>query len=242
MPALLSRHQHPVVVLPKGFYRLSKPLRLRKQGAAIVGVGKTLSFLMPLSNTTAASWGCTGTGQPVLDVVADGVTVSHITVATWDHLPSCIYAMHWSGRDGTWRQAFFNRLTETTFPPFSAPQSGRDPSSASHLRRLPRVPRPAVLFGRPLTVITGGGAFYDYNLDFGCCFGAVAVPFYLTVDCQPFSCTCSAPTLGRVFFACSAPGCDDARSRWLTFTIVVALRRHGHATFLDRRAARHHLL
>lgn len=38
------------VVLPKGFYRLSRPLVLRREGVSLVGVGKTISFLMPLSD------------------------------------------------------------------------------------------------------------------------------------------------------------------------------------------------
>eukprot|EP01043_Picozoa_sp_COSAG02_P019994 COSAG02_NODE_975_length_15507_cov_14.829180_6_plen_96_part_00 len=38
------------VFLPKGFYRLSKPLMLRRKGVSLVGVGKTISFLMPLSD------------------------------------------------------------------------------------------------------------------------------------------------------------------------------------------------
>jgi hypothetical protein len=38
------------VFLPKGFYRLSRPLVLTRKGVSLVGVGKTISFLMPLSD------------------------------------------------------------------------------------------------------------------------------------------------------------------------------------------------
>ena len=38
------------VYLPKGFYRLSRPLTLNRTGVSLVGVGKTISFLMPLSD------------------------------------------------------------------------------------------------------------------------------------------------------------------------------------------------
>jgi len=30
-------------------------------------------------------------------------------------------------------------------------------------------------YNRALAVISGGGSFYDFNLDFGCCFGTVRV-------------------------------------------------------------------
>lgn len=63
------------------------------------------------------------------------------------------------------------RAQEWSFPPFSAPLSPP----------LPPIPkRPGTLFGKPLSIISGGGHFYDFNLDFGCCFGttlpAVPVP------------------------------------------------------------------
>ena len=71
--------------------------------------------------------------------------------------------MHWRGIRGTWRQSFFNRLTEATFPPFSAPGALARGGQAA-LRR-----HRATLYARPLSVISGGGKFYDFNLDFGCC-------------------------------------------------------------------------
>lgn len=149
---------HVVVFLPKGFFRLGRPLLLRKTGGALVGVGRTLSILMPPSDPPAGS-PFKRSEQPIVDVHADGVTLSHLTIATWDHLPA--YAMHWRGSGGTWRQSFFNRMTEATFPPFSAP--------GSLANGPPLELRKGTPYARPLTVISGGGAFYDFNLDFGCC-------------------------------------------------------------------------
>lgn len=63
-------------------------------------------------------------------------------------------------------QAFFNRVSEAAFPPFS---------TAGALPRRPAA-QPNCTFNRPLSVISGGGRFYDFNLDFGCCFGTAVPP------------------------------------------------------------------
>lgn len=94
---------HDVVVLPKGFYRIGQTLTLRRPGGALVGVGRTLSVLMPTSD--AAAFG----EDPVVDVNADGVTVCALTVVTWDHVPLA-FALRWGGAEGVWRQSFFNRV------------------------------------------------------------------------------------------------------------------------------------
>ena len=103
--AVLQRavDSHDVVVLPKGFYRIGKTLTLRRHGGALVGVGRTLSVLMPTSDATAFG------EHPVVDVNADGVTVCALTVATWDHVPLA-FAVRWGGAEGIWRQSFFNRV------------------------------------------------------------------------------------------------------------------------------------
>jgi len=59
-----------------------------------------------------------------------------------------VYALHWGGADGVFRQSFFNRLHEASFAPFSAPLA------EGGLRRRDRR---GVRFGRPLSVISGGG-------------------------------------------------------------------------------------
>ena len=53
---------------------------------------------------------------------------------------------------------------EATFPPFSAPSAG----PSHHVLR-----KKGTRFAVALSIISGGGAFYDFNLDFGCCFGTV---------------------------------------------------------------------
>ena len=92
---------HPIVVLPKGFYRLSQPLVLGAapgsgRPRALVGVGRTLSFIMPTSSPAAFG------ERPVVDVLGDGITVGFLTVVTWDHIPDT-YALHWRGARSVWR-------------------------------------------------------------------------------------------------------------------------------------------
>lgn len=144
---------HTVVVLPKGFYRLSKPLVMRQNGSALVGVGRTISILM----TTHSGFG----ENPLLRVqrgVTD-VTLGFVSLVTWDHSPA--FALSWQGV-GTFRQVFASRMNESTFPPFSA------------LEHSPAGPTlPSTMYARALMVVSGGGAFYDLNLDFGCCFGTL---------------------------------------------------------------------
>ena len=148
---------HKVVVLPKGFYRISKPLVLSQNGGALVGVGRTLCHIMPLSSADFGE-------VPVVDVVGDDVTVGFLTVLTWDHI-NLTYALHWHGARSTWRQGFFNRVQESKFPPFSWPSD-----------RPIITPKKGTHYNRALSVISGGGSFYDFNLDFGCCFGTALPP------------------------------------------------------------------
>lgn len=147
---------HLVVVLPQGLYRLSKPLVMRRRGSALIGVGDTHSFIMPVSK------GFQPQGQPVLDMMAQDATVKGISIVTWSHLAST-YAIRWSG-NGIWRQSFTTREPESVFPPFKA--------FGQLSKTLPPFAAP-VNYDRPLVVISGGGAFYDFDLDFGCCFGHV---------------------------------------------------------------------
>jgi len=48
----------------------------------------TLSALMPSSEVSASSWCPGGKARPVLEIAAAaaGGTLSHVTVASWDHL------------------------------------------------------------------------------------------------------------------------------------------------------------
>jgi hypothetical protein len=151
--------ENDIVVLPQGLYRLSQPLRMHRRGAALIGVGDSHSFLMPVSN------GFHPEQQPVLDMAADDATVKGLSIVTWSHFAET-YAMRWSGT-GVWRQAFTTREPEAVFQPF---RSFGQPASSTPPYK------PPVNIDRPLVVISGGGAFYDFDLDFGCCFGNVLNP------------------------------------------------------------------
>jgi hypothetical protein len=155
-----------VVVLPKGFYRLSKTLQLRRAGgSALVGVGRTLCILMPMSETAVPAT-AGAAAVPLVDVSAAGSTLGFVTILAWDHQPE-FFALRWSGTGGLFRQVFQNRLDETRFPPFTA---------ASFASRRPTQRKPAANISFPFIVIEGTGAFYDLNLDFGCCFGTLLPP------------------------------------------------------------------
>ena len=146
---------HDVVVLPKGFYRLSRPLVLRRPGGALVGVGRTLSILMVgtaggggVGDAGSGGGGGGGFGRaPLVDVVAARVTLGFVSLMTWDHEPEA-YVLRWRGAEGIWRQAWFSRMREASFPPFERPEAPRPPPSRNGTR-----------FGQPLSIINGGGAF-----------------------------------------------------------------------------------
>ncbi len=151
--------KYPILVLEAGLYRLSQPLVLRQDQGALVGVGNARSFLMPTTQ------GFSPPVQPVLDVTAASVTLKGLTVVSWDHLMS--YTLHWQGTNGIFRQSFINREHEAAFTPFEA-----FPSTLEH----PPPESTPINLNRSLSVISGGGKFYNFNLDFGCCFGTVVAP------------------------------------------------------------------
>lgn len=227
LQAALDSYQ--VVILPKGFYRISRPLALRSSakdksvggdthistdstdiGAlrttyhALVGVGRTLSFLIPCTNFSGgallhvldqdlslvkacnSSKGCHEAGD-------GGVVVGFLTLATFDHLPAA-YAMHWSATRGIWRQGFTTRWNEQQFPPLI----GRLPQNAmSNTIKLAPLTRNSssfrTVYNRALIEVTGGGAFYELNLDFGCCFGTLLPEPKLP---DGFTCNATVPSLG----------------------------------------------
>ena len=165
--------EHAVVVLPKGLFRVSQTLVLRR--GALVGVGRTLSFLM--ATTDAPD---TGRDWPVLEIAAvdQAAHFGFATLVVWDHQSHVFAAkLRWGAEaGGTWRQAFQNRMHEASFPPFS----GLPPAQ----RAMLPPPRTPTIYGRPLVVVNGssGGALYDFNLDFGCCFGDYQVPSWENVS------------------------------------------------------------
>jgi hypothetical protein len=76
-------------------------------------------------------------------------------------------------------------MSESSFPPFSAEKpyawlhgsQRQDNGSQQQDQRLVHAAVTPTPFNRALAVVTGGGAFYDFNLDFGCCFGHVTPPW-----------------------------------------------------------------
>jgi hypothetical protein len=161
---------HRVVVLPKGFYRLSRTLQLRRAGgSALVGIGRTLSVLMP---TSAASPVTAAHAMPLVDVSAAYSTLGFVTILAWDHQPH-LFALRWGGTGGLFRQVFQNRLDETRFAPFTA---------ASFAPHRPTQRKPAANISFPFILVEGTGAFYDLNLDFGCCFGTLLPPASVHVN------------------------------------------------------------
>jgi len=98
-------------------------------------------------------------------MAADDATVKGVSIVTWSHLNST-FAMRWRG-NGIWRQAYTTREPESVFPLF------KSVSMSSSI--VPNYTDP-VIISRPLVVVSGGGAFYDFDMDFGCCFGTVNPP------------------------------------------------------------------
>lgn len=85
-----------VVVLPKGFFRMSRTLVLSRDGGALVGVGRTVSLL--LTNTSGFR------GDVLLRVTATSFALHQLGYETFWHIPN-VYLLDWQGRDGMWRQA-----------------------------------------------------------------------------------------------------------------------------------------
>jgi hypothetical protein len=73
-----------------------------------------------------------------------------------------------------WRQAFANRVNESSFVPFALIGGAGSAGGAGGGGRGPALPVSAgTAANRPLAVVRGGGLFFDFNLDFGCCFGTL---------------------------------------------------------------------
>eukprot|EP00931_Biecheleriopsis_adriatica_P004519 TRINITY_DN106178_c0_g1_i1.p1 TRINITY_DN106178_c0_g1~~TRINITY_DN106178_c0_g1_i1.p1 ORF type:complete len:779 (-),score=109.52 TRINITY_DN106178_c0_g1_i1:75-2411(-) len=145
-----------VVLLPKGHFRLSKTLVLRPS-TKLIGVARTFSVLMPMSNGLGSD-----TPQPLILIPeSDGHTIiAYLTGALWETL-SNVYAVQWNNHNhlSTWRQNYFYRTTECLYG-FPHPQA--EPS------RTPTMPcGAAATMEHPLLVVTGSGQFYNCeNEDF----------------------------------------------------------------------------
>lgn len=147
------------VFLPKGFYRVSRTINMT--AAALVGVARSLSVLMPMSD------GLTGMGPgpwPILRVRplnSSGLAVvTMLSIATWEHLDN-VWAMWWQAThaDSVYRDNYFYRTTECFFG-FPHPKPVPVPASFPTMEC-----RAQAQLGHPLNVVSDGGAGRFYNFE-----------------------------------------------------------------------------
>lgn len=167
---------HLCVLLPKGFYRLGATLRLEQPGAALVGVGRTVTVLMPTHTGFQ--------GGPMLRVMAPNATVSahacvnppvfemkrlstrlhqstaelvnfqlfQLSYVSFWHQPDA-WLLDWaSTASGVWRQSHGYRMCDLL---------AWGAETGSWMRSCSGYPMSMVTAGTlPMTVISGGGRFY----------------------------------------------------------------------------------
>eukprot|EP01043_Picozoa_sp_COSAG02_P029981 COSAG02_NODE_1893_length_10476_cov_3.336224_2_plen_290_part_00 len=142
--------EHDIVLLPKGFYRLSRTLVLSRDGGAIVGVGRTKSVLMATSAGMQAG--------PLLRVSGRGFVVFQVEYVTLWQIPD-VWLLDWQASTGFWRQAHGYRTCDL-FSETPPPKVG--PSCAGYPKRLAAQ---SVQLDRALSVISGGGRFYAFYVE-----------------------------------------------------------------------------
>eukprot|EP01043_Picozoa_sp_COSAG02_P029316 COSAG02_NODE_1819_length_10773_cov_6.699550_1_plen_639_part_00 len=143
------------VLLPKGFYRLSNTLVMEQGGAlALIGVSRTLSVLMPISDGIGSS----ETPLPLLSVTNpdDRIVLTMFTMVTWEHLDNT-WALDWRNHNhrSTYRQNYFYRITECLYGfPHPTPVPVRNPT-------MPCKPEASLL--HPLNRIAGSIRAYNFG-------------------------------------------------------------------------------
>ena len=109
-----------VVLLPKGFYRISRTLTLAPGGAtALLGVARTFSVLMAASDGLVKdAAGSPDGAAPILRVTEPSarIVISMFTIVTWEHL-SNTWALDWQNHNplSVYRQGYFYRITECLY-------------------------------------------------------------------------------------------------------------------------------
>jgi hypothetical protein len=154
-----------VVLLPKGFYRVSATLTMPKGGAvALIGVARHLSVLMPVTGGV----GTLTKPAPVLHVSNpdERIVVSMFSIALWEHLANT-YALQFDNHHlrSTYRQNYFYRTTECLYGtlPNGTIVNGRPTQKPEG----PIPCRPSAVLHQPLNVITGSMMAYNFeNEDF----------------------------------------------------------------------------
>ena len=142
--------EHSIVVLPKGFYKLTRTLVLSRPGGSLVGVGRTASVL-----TVAASG---FVGESLLKIVGPNTTLFQLEYISFWRVAD-VYLLDWQSPSGVWRQAHGYRTCDlfvTDPPPTVGPSCAGYPSAERDK---------AVALDRPLSVISGGGRFYSFYVE-----------------------------------------------------------------------------
>lgn len=145
----LRKHQD--VFLPKGRYRLSQTLDLN-DGNRLLGLGQTLSVLMPVSSDFGRSDSInSGANQMPLVRTAMGapVTIAFVGIVSWWHLP--VYTLHYRSKSGLWRNNYETRVCECLWL--------NDYDNATTACTT------AVQLVVPKTKVQGTGAFVNYVSD-----------------------------------------------------------------------------
>eukprot|EP00039_Didymoeca_costata_P026333 m.15726 g.15726 ORF g.15726 m.15726 type:complete len:804 (+) comp5475_c0_seq1:175-2586(+) len=140
--------EHDLVVLPKGFYRISRTLLLSRPNGALVGVGRTASVLMP----TSSGFG----SMPLLSILGENTTLFQFSYVTFWHQPDA-WLLEWNGAGGMWRQSHGYRMCDLLAWQASTGEWKR--SCAGYPSNLVK------LSARPMTIITGGGRFYCFFVE-----------------------------------------------------------------------------
>eukprot|EP01050_Picozoa_sp_SAG11_P018687 SAG11_NODE_2865_length_2891_cov_1.325931_2_plen_318_part_00 len=156
------------MVLPKGFYRISRTLNMTAGGATtIIGVARHLSVLMAASDGLVKDAAESTDGSaPILRVSnADArMLLSMFTIVTWEHLANT-WALDWHNHNAksVYRQNYFYRITECLYG-FAPNGSVSSPVPVRH----PTMPcRPLAVLKHPLNVVSGSIAAYNFeNEDF----------------------------------------------------------------------------
>ena len=142
--------EHETVVLPKGFYKLSRTLVLSRPGGALVGVGRTLSVLMVAADGF--------TGESLLKVTGVGFSLFQLEYISFWRIAD-VYLLDWQSPSGVWRQAHGYRTCDLFVsdpPPVVGPSCAGYPAAQREK---------AVVLDRPLSVISGGGRFYSFYVE-----------------------------------------------------------------------------
>lgn len=140
---------HDLVVIPKGFYRLSQTLILSRPNGALVGVGRTATVLMPTNMGFAHE-------TPLLRVTAVNFTFFQFSYVTFWH-QSGVWLLEWTGSGGMYRQSHGYRMCDLLAWQAS---TGRWQQSCSGYPNNQIVP-----LARSNTVISGGGRFYCFFVE-----------------------------------------------------------------------------